>query len=188
MASLSSPFDYFWEELQAYLDEITPAVDERRHSEVLHMQYAVSVRHCHLHEVIAERLQQKFPDTTPVIRSSEWLRLQFWSANPFTNTAIHYTGRFNVKFGVQVRKEHSDSHYVSALLQYVRHFSVAHRLVMTLVSVDDKAIIPVGEPHCPVSTGVRGHNRSLVPLNGPRVQALDHDIHVNGIVPSVVFL
>ena len=88
----------------------------------------------------------------------------------------------------QLRKEHPDSHYVSALLQYVRHFSVAHRLIMTLVSVDDKAIIPVGEPHCPVSTGVRGHNRSLVPLNGPRVQALDHDFHVNGIVPSVAFL
>ncbi len=152
------------------------------------MPYAVSVRH--LREVIAERLQQKFPGTTPVIPSSEWLRLQFWPANPFTNRAIHYTGRFNVKFGVQVRqlrKEHPDSHYVSALLQYVRHFSVAHQLVMTLVSVDDKAIIPIGEPHCPVSTGVRGHNRSLVPLNGPQVQALDHDFHINGIVPSVAF-
>ena len=77
---------------------------------------------------------------------------------------------------------------MSALLQYVRHFSVAYRHVMSLVSVDDKAVVPVGEPHCPVSTGVCGHNRSLVPLNGPQVQALDHDFHVNGIVPSVAFL
>ena len=80
----SSLFYSFWEELQAYLDEITPVFDERRHSEVLHMPYAVSVHH--LHEVIAEQLQQKFPDTTPVIPSSEWLRLQFCPANLFTNT------------------------------------------------------------------------------------------------------
>lgn len=184
----TSLFDSFWEELQAYLDEITPAVDDRRHGEVLHMPYAVSARH--LREIVAERLKQKFPDSSPAIPSTEWLRLQFWPANPFTSRAIHYTGRFNVKFGVQIRqlrKEHPDSHYVSALLQYVRHFAVTHRLVMALVSVDDKAIIPVGEPHCPVSTGVRGHNRSLVPLNGPQVRALDHDFHINGIVPSVAF-
>ena len=87
----------------------------------------------------------------------------------------------------QLRKEHPDSHYISALLQYVRHFPVADHLVMTLVSVDDKAVIPVGEPHCPISTGVRGHNKSLVPFNGPQVQALDHNFHVNGIVPSVAF-
>ena len=152
------------------------------------MPYAVSVRH--LLEIIAERLQQKFPDSAPAIPSSEWLRLQFWPAKPYTNLAIHYTGRLDIKLGMQVRqlrKEHPDSHYVSALLQYVRHFSVAHHLVMTLVSVDDKAVIPVGEPHCPISTGVRGHNKSLVPFNGPQVQALDHDFHVNGRVPSVAF-
>lgn len=78
----SSLFDSFWVELQAYLDEITPAVDDRRHDEILHMSYAVSVRH--LREVIVERLQQKFPDGTPNIPSPEWLRLQFWPANPFT--------------------------------------------------------------------------------------------------------
>ena len=59
---------------------------------------------------------------------------------------------------------------------------------MMLVSVDDKSIIPVGEPSCPVSTGVRGHNRSLVPLHGPQLEALDHDFHVHGIVPSVAFI
>ena len=56
----SSLFDPFWEELQTYLDELTPAVDDRRHGEVLYMPYAVSV--CHLLEIIAERLQQKFSD------------------------------------------------------------------------------------------------------------------------------
>jgi len=55
------------------------------------------------------------------------------------------------------------------------------------VSADDKAVIPVGEPDLPatVSTGVRGHHRSLVPLNGPNVATLDHDFHVQSVVPSV---
>ena len=57
----------------------------------------------------------------------------------------------------------------------------------TYMSVDDKAIIPVGEPNAPVSTGVHGHNRSLVPSEGPQVEALDHDFHLHGIVPSVAF-
>ena len=58
---------------------------------------------------------------------------------------------------------------------------------MTYVSVDDKAVVPVGGPDCFISTGVRGHNRSLVPLNGHQLQALDHDFHLFGIVPSVAF-
>lgn len=37
-----------------------------------------------------------------------------------------------------------------------------------MVSVDD---IPVDEP-----TGVRGHNRSLVPVDGPQ---LHHDFHLH---------
>ena len=59
---------------------------------------------------------------------------------------------------------------------------------MLLASVDDKCIIPVGKPAWPVSTGVHGHNRSLVPLNGPQMLALDHDFHLHGIVPSVAFV
>ena len=57
-----------------------------------------------------------------------------------------------------------------------------------MVSVDDKCIIPVGEPSCPVSTGVWGHNRSLVNVDGPQLQVLDHDFHLHGIVPSVAFV
>ena len=56
---------------------------------------------------------------------------------------------------------------------------------MILASVDDKCRIPVGNPACPVSTGIRGHNCSLVPVGGPQLQALDHDFYIHGIVPSV---
>jgi hypothetical protein len=50
---------------------------------------------------------------------------------------------------------------------------------MLMISVDDKAIVPIGEPHQPVSTGVRGHNRSLVVANLSTLKALDHDFHVS---------
>ena len=164
------------------------AVNERRHGDVMHVPYAMSVRH--LRDMIEERLKLKHPESTPALPSLEWVRLQFWPANPHSERAIRYTGQFKVKFRVQVRqlhKDHPDSHYVSALLQYVRKFSVLYRLNLLLLSVDDKFIVPVGEPDCPVSTGVRGHNRSLVPLEGSRVVALDHDFHNHGIVPSVAF-
>ena len=49
----STIFDKFWDELQAYFDEMTLAVDERRHGDVLHMPLAISIRQ--LQEVIVER-------------------------------------------------------------------------------------------------------------------------------------
>ena len=177
----------FWQELQTFLDEIDAAVDERRHDDTLHMPFALSIRH--LREIVEERLKQKFPDSTSAIPSVKWIRLQFWLSNQYTNQAIRYTGRFNVKFGVQIRqlrKDHPDKHYVSALLQYVRQFSVKFCDCVMLISVDDKGIVPVGEPKCPISTGVHGHNRSLV-CSGSQLLALDHDFYIHGIVPSVAF-
>ena len=80
-----------------------------------------------------------------------------------------------------------DSKYVSVLLQYLKEFCVQERDIVNYVSVDDKAIIPVGEPGLPVSSSVRGHNRSIVLADGPSPTALNHDFHVHGIVPSVLF-
>ena len=94
------------------------------------MPFVISLRH--LQEIISERLQQKFPESTHAVPSVEWIRLQFWPANSYTNTALWYTGRFNVKFGIQIRqlrKEHPDSHYVSALLQYVKNFLSSSMIV-----------------------------------------------------------
>ena len=74
----STLFDGFWTELSAFLEEINPAVDYYRHGETLHMPIAVSIRH--LREVIAERLQLKFPGQK---KKHSWIRLQFWPKNPF---------------------------------------------------------------------------------------------------------
>ena len=63
-----------------------------------------------------------------------------------------------------------------------RNFACQHSEVTTYLSVDDKAIVPVGEP----DLSSRSHNRSLV-LTGASLKALDYDFHIHGIVPSVVF-
>ena len=84
-----------------------------------------------------------------------------------------------------MRKDHVDAHYVNALLQHVKKLCVQLRDHISYISADDKAIFPVGEPDLPVSTGVRGHSRSLMPTNNAYVKALDHDFHIHGIVPSV---
>ena len=184
----STKFDAFWNELAEYLEEITTAVDERRQVDVMHMPLAISVRH--LRDIIVERLQSK-QSVMPAIPSIEWIRLQFWPSNPYSGAALRHTGRFQVKHGVQIRqmrKDHPDARYVGNILRYVKNFVVKHRSLVCMMSVDDKAIVPVGEPNFPVSTGVRGHNRSLVAVDGPQNCALDHDFHIHGIVPSVSFV
>ena len=175
----SSLFDTIWSKLQAYLDEINLAVDERRHGETLQMPFATSLRH--LQEVISDWLHQKFPQQRPPIPSLEWIRLQFWPCNQYSAVTLMYTERFMVKFGVQgqqLHEDHQDFHYVSALLQYVKSFTVHLCSNCQCVSVDDRATIPVGAPDCPISAGVRGHNRSLVSLDGPQLLSLDHDFHI----------
>ena len=180
-------FDDLWTELSLFLEEVTPAVDERRHGEVLHMPIAISVRH--LRETISERLSQKFPNEEKAIPSEEWIRLQFWLRNPYGHAALRHTGRFNVKHAVQIRqlrKDHTDSKYCSVILKYARQFACLHRDVITYMSVDDKAIIPVGEPNLPIAATNRRHSRSLVP-SAAQLEALDHDFHIHRIVPSVAF-
>ena len=184
----SSKFDVFWLELHNYLEEIGPAVQERHHGEAMYMPVAISVNH--LREIISSKVKEKFPQEEVPIPSLEWMRLQFLPRNPYTATALKYTGKFNVRYAVQCRQlrhEHPDSKYVAVILRYAKEFAVLHSELMLMISVDDKAIVPVGEPHLPVSTGVRGHHRSLVVSSSSTLRALDHDFHVAGIVPSVAF-
>jgi hypothetical protein len=53
-----------------------------------------------------------------------------------------------------------------------------------LVFCDDKAKVPVGEPGCAVSTGVRG-KKTLAPVSTTLV-SLDHDMTKCSLTPSVV--
>ena len=72
------------------------------------------------------------------------------------------------------------------ILQYVKALALRYREHAQMISVDDKCIVPVGEPGAPISTSVRPHSRSLS-LTASRLAALDHDFHIQGIVPSVAF-
>lgn len=152
----ATAFDKFWEELSAYLEEITPAVDDCRHGSTLHMLIAISVSD--LCDIISERLCTKFPEEEPSLPSVEWIRLQFALRNPYSSNSLRHTGRFEVKFAVQIqqlRKSHPDSKYVMVLLKYAKEYAVRFSQHVMHASVDDKAIIPVGEPNAPVSTGAR---------------------------------
>ena len=68
----------------------------------------------------------------------------------------------------------------------MKRLALCFREYAQMLSVDDKCIVPVGEPGDPISTGVRSHSRSLA-LSASTLAALDHDFHIHGIVPSVAF-
>ena len=67
----STTFDTFWQEVQAHLDDITLAVDDRRHDETLHTPLAISV--CHLCERIIKSLHNAYPQVMPAVSSEEWI-------------------------------------------------------------------------------------------------------------------
>ena len=78
--------------------------------------------------------------------------------------AYQYTGRFQIKFQVQRRQlrcTHVDSKYAYIQIRYLKEFASKFRKNVAFICADDKALIPVGEPDQPISTGVRAHHRSL---------------------------
>ena len=88
----------------------------------------------------------------------------------------------------QLRHEHPDSKYVySSYLALCKGICCSSFCKLFMISVDDKAIVPVGSPNRPVSTGVKGHNRSLVIGISSNLQALDYVFHVAGIILSLAF-
>lgn len=64
-----------------YLNEVSPAVDDRGHGDTLHMPIVITIHH--LHKLISCRLQSKLPEAA--IPSAEWMQLQFWPSNPYTD-------------------------------------------------------------------------------------------------------
>ncbi|KAK3095270.1 hypothetical protein FSP39_012504 [Pinctada imbricata] len=177
-------FGEFFNEMGKYFEEKIMAVQERRHSDELYLPLSISV------EDLREQIQKRVPQGT-AIPSSETIRLQFMPHNPFQQTALKYTGRFNIKFRVQTRQarvSHQDGKYATMLFRYLKEFLVQYRQHALFVCMDDKAVVPIGEPGIPISTGVRGHNKVMAPASGPALVATDHDFHNAGIIPSVAFV
>lgn len=181
---IDSKYGVFFEEMGKYFDEQLMPVNERRHGEELYLPMAISI------EDLRNQVSKRLPNGTP-IPCSETVRLQFQPNSTFQKTALKYSGRFNVKFRVQTRLarvNHVDARYVATSFRYLKEFCVSNRDDVTLVCLDDKAIVPVGEPGIPISTGVRGHNKVLTPSDGPKLVCTDHDFHIAGLVPSVAFV
>ena len=122
------------------------------------------------------------------IPTNEWVRLQFWLKDPTTARALHHTGRFAIKFAMQTQQiggSHDDVWFCQYHLRLLKHFAVRWKDSACVLSLDDKAIIPIRKPGSPVTTTVRQHNCYLAPLYGAAVVPLDHDFHVCGIIPSL---
>jgi hypothetical protein len=173
-------FDTFWDTLQRILAEKS-VVHERRAAETNYLPDWISVRD------LRDEVLRQCPANTAA-PSEAWIRLNFHPSNPYVRSAAKYTSRFQVKYAVQqrmLRATHPDSKYCATQYKYLKQFCVDHKDVCHLISVDDKAIIPVGEPNLPVSTNVRRQHRSLVAEN-TQLLALDHDYHLAGVVPSIL--
>ena len=178
----ASLYDTFWEKAEEFLEEdIGTAVDDRRHTQVVHLAKAISIRD--LREQVSNRCQ---PDTP--IPSDEYIRLQFLPRRKNTKTAEYYTGKLDVKRMVQQRqwrKSHEDSHYCACIFRYMREYALLMRELSALVCMDDKHRVKVGEPSCPVAATERGRQ---VIVHGKSVfQVADHDFTRFSIIPSVVF-
>ena len=74
------------------------AVHKRRHNTVSYLVLAICVRE------LIERVKKRPVILTPW---EEWVRLQFSPINPYTNNAMKYTGRFEIKYTVQKKRNAS---------------------------------------------------------------------------------
>ena len=110
--------------------------------------------------------------------------------NLYATTVLQYTSKFDVKFAVQcqqLHRQHPDSKYVAVILHYAKEFAVKHSDVTLNISVDDKAIIPIGEPDCLNSFGVRAQSIigcwQFIPAN----EGIGSRFPLSWIVPLVAF-
>lgn len=146
---------------------------------VTHLAAAMSVRDFH------DQVTKLCPEGTP-IPSIQWLRIQFWPRRLNCGFAKRQRGRLQIKFMVQARqfrKVHIDSHYASALFRYLREFACDYS---TLVSMDDKHVVKVGEPGYPVAGIERGKQVLVSP--SMKLTVGDHDFTKFSLTPSVSVL
>ena len=93
----SNHYSVFWSAAKEFLEEdIGTAVDDRRHSQTVHVAKAISVRD------FKQQVQQRCPPETP-IPCDELIRLQFVPAHKCYRSASKYTSFLEVKKQVQQR-------------------------------------------------------------------------------------
>ena len=86
-----SRFDVFWSKAKEFLEEdVGTAVDDRRHSQVVHLAKAILVRD------LKEQVKSRCPADTP-IPSEVYIYLQFLPSKKNAKVAEQYTGRLEIK-------------------------------------------------------------------------------------------
>ena len=179
----SPRYEVFFEKAKEYIENtVEHAVDDRRHDPVVHLAAAISIPD------LLRQVSLRCPPDTP-IPSSSWLRMQFTPKVPSSYSSLQFTGKLNVKFQVQsrqLRKNHIDNHYASAVFCYEKQLAIKFRDYTTFVCMDDKHHCKVGEPDHPVAAVDRGKR---VIVSKDKVFAVsDHDFTKFSIVPSVTML
>lgn len=175
----SGLYDVFFGHLECVVNTVT-AEDERRHN-VAHISQWISLK-----DLVAQAAILCPPGT--LIPSCALVRLQFTPRNPYANTALTFTSRYNVQYKIQrrqLRVSHPDDHFCAALLRYIKTMAITLGPACKLYFCDDKAKVPLGEPDVYLSTGVRG-KCCLAPVNSI-LGAADHDVNKKGsLTPSVL--
>ncbi|XP_054483050.1 uncharacterized protein LOC129115850 [Anoplopoma fimbria] len=139
-------FEEFFSKMEEAVNEVT-AADERRHG-TAHLSQWLSL------EDLIEQVKSKCPEGTKV-PSKALVRLQFAPKNPYTQSALNFTSRFELKYKIQrrqLRASHPDAHFCAALFLLLRLHMYQLRSEIFVLFMDDKAKIPVGEPGslCPL--------------------------------------
>ena len=173
-------FDAFWSAASRYIEEESmKAVQSRRHGQVCYSTLAISARD------FIDRVKEKLPEDA-VIPSEDWVRFQFEPANPWSRSAERYSGRLAIKNMIEKRQlshDHQDQHYAACLFRYLREAAILHRDISTLVFLDDKHHIKVGEPGYPVAAVERG--KSDLVGKDVALSVGDYDFTKFKLIPSV---
>lgn len=77
-------------------------------------------------------------------------------------SALCYTGNFKIRYAVQqrlTRAKHPDSFYAFSLFCMLKKMTFNLGTDCAVVSLDDKSVVPIGEPGEPTSIRVRAHNK-----------------------------
>uniref|UniRef100_U9TKM5 Uncharacterized protein n=1 Tax=Rhizophagus irregularis (strain DAOM 181602 / DAOM 197198 / MUCL 43194) TaxID=747089 RepID=U9TKM5_RHIID len=177
-------YDTFWNYGKKYfestINETVLTVDERRHDMIQHLAQAISIRD------LRQQVTNLCPPDTE-IPSEQWVRLQFWPRNPTYLSSLKYTGKLDAKFMVQSRQlrcNHIDSHYASALFQYLKELAITFKDYSWLIFMDDKHRCKVGEPGYPVAAVERG--KQVIVSCSKSFIVSDHDFTKCEIIPSVI--
>lgn len=181
-------FENFWKATQEVLDtENTVPHDRRQGTARYFAPVVLSIRD--LMTQSEQKMYELFPDDpNNDVPSAEYFRLQFLPHNSTSSTSKRYYGRFTVKRSIQKRtlhKHHVDHHYAAKQFKFMREMATKFRDISTCYFLDDKAAIPIGPFHTPVSTTRRQRPAFVDTRNEQGLNAADHDIIPLHITPSV---